>query len=87
MTKAGYVEGENLKMIGNWNSNRTNKIDNSFGYSLDVDFFRYQVSNSLKRLGKKQIDAFFIHNPEHIFSSKENIFTKENVYLCVKKTL
>lgn len=70
ITKAGYLQGENL--------DRAKKLrDEGRGYpdiveyaeqcwhSISPEFLEDQITRSLKRLGLAQLDALLLHNPEY----------------------
>lgn len=84
-TKAGYIQGQDIFEVGRKNFKNLVKINENFWYSLDEDFLGFQIKNSLKRLNRKYIDGFFLHNPEHYFSSEEFALNKNKVYKIIEK--
>ncbi|MDD4973152.1 MAG: aldo/keto reductase [Bacteriovorax sp.] len=74
VTKAGYIQGQNLRIIEELNSKGLaieDLVDLSadLKHSIHPDFLKNQLDNSLKRLQKNSIDIFLLHNPEYYFKS------------------
>lgn len=84
MTKAGYIQGTDLKQIKKRTLKNTLKVNENFWYSLDVDFIDYQIKNSRERLGVGCLDGFLLHNPEHYLSKQDGSWNKEKVYDVMK---
>jgi aryl-alcohol dehydrogenase-like predicted oxidoreductase len=87
ITKAGYIQGENLQIIDHLNSSGSAQenliaIDENFKYSLHPDFLQNQINTSLFRLKKKSIDGFLLHNPEYYFNKDGS--NHEDIYDIIK---
>jgi aryl-alcohol dehydrogenase-like predicted oxidoreductase len=72
VTKAGYIQGENLDIL----KELENKIgtmpdlvtiSDELKHSFHPLFLRTQIDTSLQRLKKKSLDVFLLHNPEYYF--------------------
>lgn len=74
VTKAGYIQGQNLEALEELHA--ANKaiedlvdISNSLKHSIHPDFLAHQLDISLKRLKKPYVDYFLLHNPEYYFQT------------------
>lgn len=75
ITKAGYIQGSNLKV---WKALQakvstpinTIKIDDNFRYSIDPNYLQEQMKVSRQRLQTERIDGFLLHNPEYYFKQE-----------------
>lgn len=72
MTKAGYIQGQNIDVITQLNNvgiakEGLVKVNDDLWHSIHPDFLRNQIELSLKRLGTESVDAFLLHNPEYYF--------------------
>ncbi|EJG01450.1 aldo/keto reductase [Flavobacterium sp. F52] len=72
VTKAGYIQGDDIEKIKGLNIKKLIKITNHFFYSLDKKFIKFKFYESLKNLNTDYIDCFLIHNPEHYFAIENN---------------
>jgi aryl-alcohol dehydrogenase-like predicted oxidoreductase len=75
VTKAGYIQGENLRVIEDLNRgglacDELVTLADDHKHSIHPDFLRSQLDLSRRRLGVSQIDGFLLHNPEHYFGQK-----------------
>lgn len=87
ITKAGYIQGVNLEVIRTLNDGGKALddlviINESLMHSIHPEFLKDQIQRSLKRLGKKKIDIFLLHNPEYYL--KEENSNKEEYYRRIK---
>jgi aryl-alcohol dehydrogenase-like predicted oxidoreductase len=76
VTKAGYIQGKNLKVIEELNASGKAiedlvEISEDLKHSIHPDFLEDQLSRSLSRLKKKSVDIFLLHNPEYYFKTKD----------------
>ena len=90
VTKAGYVQGNNLKALEKLNENGLGKdglisLSDGFKYSIHPDFLKNQIELSCARLQKNQIDGFLLHNPEHYFEQEDLTPSQEEYYARIKK--
>jgi aryl-alcohol dehydrogenase-like predicted oxidoreductase len=74
VTKAGYIQGQNLRIIEELNSKGLATEDlvdlgEDLKHSIHPDFLKNQLDNSLKRLQKNSVDILLLHNPEYYFKS------------------
>lgn len=72
ITKAGYVQGKNLKAMSDLNAvgkalDDLVDLDENLKHSIHPDFLEQQLSQSLERLKKSSVDYFLLHNPEYYF--------------------
>ena len=89
ITKAGYVQGNNLKVLEELNAKGLALEDlvdlgDSLKHSIHPDFLENQISNSLRRLQKDSIDTFLLHNPEYYFKTEGA--TQDEYYRRIKKS-
>jgi len=90
MTKAGYIQGHNLIVLEDLNKRGLAKDDLVFlsdqrKYSIHPDFLNEQVELSCKRLQRKCIDGFLLHNPEYYFEQQESEISQEDYYVRIKR--
>lgn len=88
MTKAGYIQGPNLKVYQELRDNGKAKEDlvdlgDDLKHSIHPEFLENQITNSLERLGVQEIDYFLIHNPEYYFKTKDS--NEETYFQRLKK--
>ena len=74
VTKAGYIQGQNLTALEELHAKNLAKEDlvdlsDSLKHSIHPDFLAHQLESSLKRLKKPYVDYFLLHNPEYYFQS------------------
>lgn len=74
MTKAGYIQGESLKLLQELHAAGKARedlveIDEQLKHSIHPDFLQAQFEGSLSRLGLEKVDYFLLHNPEYYFKS------------------
>lgn len=85
ISKAGYISGPDIKEFSKFLENsRSIKINNNFFYSIEPNFIKKQIENSLKRLNTNYLDGFLIHNPEHYFDI-ENV-NQIDIYAHLRET-
>lgn len=85
ITKAGYIQGDDIKGIQGLTLSHVAKMGSNFWYSLSPEFLDYQLKNSLKRLDRKFVDGFLLHNPEHYFSDKKLRLNKDKIYGLISR--
>lgn len=78
VTKAGYIQGQNLKVLEDLNAQGLAKIDllemtPELKHSIHPEFLENQLNLSLERLGVDCIDTFLLHNPEYFYSLHQDI--------------
>ncbi len=83
MSKVGYIQGDNLKVIQQLNQiglakDGLVKVNDGLWHSIHPDFIRNQVELSLERLKLDSIDTYLLHNPEYYFYEKDA--TQEEYY-------
>lgn len=78
ITKAGYLDHEDISMFKDVSFN----INNQFYYSFHPSFIGYKIKKSLERFGSSSIDTFLIHNPEYLLP----LFGKDVFYKMLKKS-
>lgn len=88
VTKAGYIQGNNLLVIEELNNQNLAvddlvDISETLKHSIHPEFLENQIGLSLKRLQRDSVDYFLLHNPEYYFQS-ENA-TQEEYYARLKK--
>jgi len=67
ITKAGYIQGNDIHKLSLINRSNTIQINEQFYYSIDKSFINIQIEQSLERMNTEYIDCFLLHNPEHYF--------------------
>jgi aryl-alcohol dehydrogenase-like predicted oxidoreductase len=77
VTKAGYVQGENLDLAQKRDSQNKPfpemvKYMEGCWHCIHEDFLENQLKQSLNRLKIKTIDIFLIHNPEYFLLNEKN---------------
>lgn len=87
ITKAGYIQGENLQVIEQLNAdslalNDLIIINQQFKYSLHPDFLEKQINTSLSRLKVGTIDGFLLHNPEYYITDNNSLC---GIYKIIEK--
>lgn len=88
VTKAGYIQGKNLAIMAELNSQGLALEDlvdfsESLKHSIHPDFLKNQLDNSLKRLQLNSVDIFLLHNPEYYFKTEGA--TQEEYYHRIEK--
>ena len=78
VTKAGYIQGENLKVLEDLHARGLAKKDlvdmtPELKHSIHPEFLEEQLKLSLERLGVESIDTFLLHNPEYFYSNHQDI--------------
>ncbi|MBA5629240.1 aldo/keto reductase [Moheibacter lacus] len=73
ITKAGYIQGDDINKLSSINKNKIVHINERFYYSIDKSFIELQIKQSLERINTEYIDCFLIHNPEHYFDVPNEI--------------
>ena len=92
VTKAGYIQGENLTTATERESSGNPfpdvvKCNPDLWHCIHPDFLKDQLSNSLTKLQLKKVDIYLLHNPEYFLtysdiSSDED--RKEEYYRRIK---
>jgi hypothetical protein len=75
ITKAGYVQGENMKLARQRIVEGTPfaemvEYDEAVWHCISPDFLRDQITRSLERLQLSSIDALLLHNPEYYLKAE-----------------
>jgi aryl-alcohol dehydrogenase-like predicted oxidoreductase len=81
MSKAGYMQGQDA--MQEW-PDKIRLNDQSF-YCLDVDFLDRQITRSLKRLDRRFLDVFFLHNPEYYFTHGLQQYNRTKICQLISK--
>lgn len=77
ITKGGYIQGQNLKVLENLHAQGKAKedlveIDETLKHSIHPEFLESQIELSLQRLRRDKIDCFLLHNPEYFFKVSDD---------------
>jgi len=77
VTKGGYVQGSNLKLLNNLHAegkalNDLVDLGEGLKHSIHPDFLKSQIDQSLDRLKKDHIDTYLLHNPEYYFEQEDS---------------
>lgn len=77
VTKAGYLQGQNLSVAlqkEKAGSPYTDvvKVGRDLWHCISPDFLNDQISFSLERLKLKSLDVFLLHNPEYFFKTSND---------------
>jgi aryl-alcohol dehydrogenase-like predicted oxidoreductase len=80
ISKVGYIQGEDIQVARDGHVSDRVKIGDGFEYSICKDFIKIQLKRSMERLGRKYIDGYLLHNPEHYFGNVNLAQNKEFVY-------
>lgn len=77
ITKGGYIQGKNLKLLEELHSKGRAKddlveVDDTLKHSIHPDFLESQIELSLQRLRREKIDCFLLHNPEYFFKVSDD---------------
>lgn len=75
VTKAGYIQGKNLKIIQELNDSGKAVEDlvdlgEFLKHSIHPEFLENQLDHSLLRLGLESVETYLLHNPEYYFKSE-----------------
>ena len=75
VTKAGYIQGQNLAILEDLNQSGKALDDlvdlgENLKHSIHPDFLKNQLEHSLKRLQRSSVDTFLLHNPEYYFQTE-----------------
>lgn len=77
ITKAGYIQGKNLKLLLEKKFPETTKMSDELYHCIHPEFLETQIEFSLNRMGLKTIDVFLLHNPEYYLK----VYGDKKVYL------
>jgi len=88
VTKAGYIQGDNLEVVAQLNEEGLAVEDlvdlgPMLKHSIHPEFLKNQLDLSLERLKRTSVDFFLLHNPEYYFKSEGA--TQEEYYRRIKK--
>jgi aryl-alcohol dehydrogenase-like predicted oxidoreductase len=88
VTKAGYIQGQNLGVLEKLQADNLAvedlvDISENLKHSIHPDFLKNQLESSLKRLQKPYVDYFLLHNPEYYFEDPSA--TQDQYYARLKK--
>jgi len=75
ITKAGYVQGQNLKMARERVAQgkpfpEMIEYDDNLWHCISPEFLRDQITRSLQRLQLTSVDALLLHNPEYFLKNE-----------------
>jgi len=65
VSKFGYIQGSNMELHKENPFDEVVEFSDSCYHSISKSFIHSQLSESLKRLERKQLDTYLIHNPEY----------------------
>lgn len=65
ITKGGYIQGRNYRMLKHSLPEETVHMEEGFAHSISPDFLKDQIELSRRRLGIDTIDLYLLHNPEY----------------------
>ncbi len=90
ITKAGYIQDDNLMVIAKLNEGGRAKngliaISNDCKYSIHPDFLENQLELSRGRLNREWIDGFLLHNPEYYFDQDTQQVSTAEYYVRIRK--
>lgn len=90
ITKAGYIQGKNLRLLELLNQEgkaKNDLVDLSphLKHSIHPDFLESQLTASLERLKRDSVDALLLHNPEYYFDQKDVEIDPAIYYARIKK--
>lgn len=88
VTKAGYIQGDNLNVIAELNRSGLAReglisFSEDYQYSIHPDFLRSQLELSCGRLQRDRIDGFLLHNPEHYFAQNTDDISPDEFYTMI----
>lgn len=88
VTKAGYIQGKNLKTLDDLNKlglalEDIVDLSDTLKHSIHPDFLKSQLDQSLLRLKRDSVDYFLLHNPEYYFQIEGA--SKDEYYSRIKK--
>jgi len=88
VTKAGYIQGDNLEVVAQLNEEGLAVEDlvdlgPMLKHSIHPEFLKNQLDLSLERLKRTSVDFFLLHNPEYYFKSEGA--TQVEYYRRIKK--
>jgi aryl-alcohol dehydrogenase-like predicted oxidoreductase len=88
VTKAGYIQGPNLKLLEELNSHGLAKedivdMDENLKHSIHPEFLKSQLDLSLARMEREYVDYFLLHNPEYYFKGENP--SQSGYYERIKK--
>jgi aryl-alcohol dehydrogenase-like predicted oxidoreductase len=77
VTKAGYLQGQNLEIARERESQgrpfrEVAQLAPELWHSISPDFLEDQLTRSLERLGVDRIDVFLLHNPEYFLKTSSD---------------
>lgn len=72
VTKGGYIQGDNIKLLEVLNSEGKAKedlveVNDQLYHSIHPEFLQSQIDLSYERLEHHKIDFYLLHNPEYYF--------------------
>jgi aryl-alcohol dehydrogenase-like predicted oxidoreductase len=65
VSKFGYIQGSNMELHKENPFDEVVEFSDSCFHSISKSFVHSQLTESLKRLERKQLDTYLIHNPEY----------------------
>lgn len=88
ITKAGYIQGDNLNVISELNRKGLARdgliiFSEEYQYSIHPDFLQSQIELSCQRLQRERIDGFLLHNPEHYFEQDTDDVSPDEFYTMI----
>ena len=88
ISKAGYVQGQNLEVMQKLNdkglaTDDLVELSPELKHSIHPDFIRDQIERSLQRLQVESLDTYLLHNPEYYLKTEDS--SKEEYYKRIEK--
>lgn len=90
ITKGGYIQGDNLKLMAALNADGLAKddivkISDELWHSIHPEFLQSQIDLSRERLQGAKINYYLLHNPEYYFMQESASLSEEEFYLRLKR--
>ncbi|MDD0853180.1 aldo/keto reductase [Halobacteriovorax sp. GB3] len=95
VTKGGYIQGDNIKLLEVLNSEGKAKedlveVNDQLYHSIHPEFLQSQIDLSYERLEHHKIDFYLLHNPEYYFyednASQDEFYRRiEKAFLFLEK--
>jgi aryl-alcohol dehydrogenase-like predicted oxidoreductase len=90
VTKAGYISGDNLKILQNFGNHvkgglEVSNIDGGLKHSIHPTYLDAQIKISQVKLRLPCIDGFLLHSPEYYFEQKDTETNQSEYYRRLAK--
>ncbi len=72
ISKAGYVQGKNLRLYLERNFPEMIQLDEYLYHCIHPEFLEVQIELSRKRIGLETIDVYLLHNPEYFLKKYQD---------------